>query len=90
MHASHVCLAGNACPERPDAFDQNRIMPVGNYIVASVPLDSRLDDAQIPSRAAVCVAAFMLDAFRAKVDIGLLGVPALAAGMAYYRLRDLL
>ena len=45
-----------------------RIMPVGTYIVATVPLDPALCARLIPSNAAVCDNNFVLDYFRFSAD----------------------
>jgi gamma-glutamylputrescine oxidase len=68
VRASHVLLAGNVYLHGVAPMLENRIMPVGTYIVASEPLDPELARSLIPSGAAVCDTNFVLDYFRPTAD----------------------
>lgn len=68
VRAAHVLLAGNVYLRDLAPALENRIMPVGTYIVASEPLDPALLQRLIPSRSAVCDTNFVLDYFRPTAD----------------------
>ena len=68
VRASHVLLAGNVYLHGVAPMLENRIMPVGTYIVASEPLAPELARSLIPSGAAVCDTNFVLDYFRPTAD----------------------
>jgi gamma-glutamylputrescine oxidase len=68
VRARHVLLAGNVYLQGVAPQLEERIMPVGTYIVATEALDSAMADALIPSRAAVCDTNFVLDYFRTTND----------------------
>ena len=68
VRASHVLLAGNVYLHGIATMLENRIMPVGTYIVASEPLAPELARSLIPSGAAVCDTNFVLDYFRPTAD----------------------
>lgn len=70
--AKFVVLAGNMyLPEFSPKLTptlNKRIMPVGTYIIATGPIDTRLKNQLIPSNAAVCDTNFDLDYFRFSAD----------------------
>jgi gamma-glutamylputrescine oxidase len=68
VSASHVLLAGNVYLQGLAPVLENRVMPVGTYIVASEALAPELARSLIPSGAAVCDTNFVLDYFRPTVD----------------------
>lgn len=68
VSASHVLLAGNVYLQGLAPVLENRVMPVGTYIVTSETLDPALARALIPSGAAVCDTNFVLDYFRPTAD----------------------
>ena len=68
VRASHALLAGNVYLNGVAPQLEARVMPVGTYIVASEPLDPKLCESLIPSRAAVCDTNFVLDYFRPTAD----------------------
>jgi gamma-glutamylputrescine oxidase len=68
VRASHVLLAGNVYLQGIAPALENRIMPVGTYIVASEALDPVLAASLVPSRSAVCDTNFVLDYFRPTAD----------------------
>jgi gamma-glutamylputrescine oxidase len=68
LRARHVLLAGNVYLQGVAPQLEERIMPVGTYIVATEKLDQPVADALIPSRAAVCDTNFVLDYFRTTND----------------------
>jgi gamma-glutamylputrescine oxidase len=68
VRASHVLLAGNVYLRGVAPLLEQRIMPVGTYIVASEPLDAGLARSLIPSGSAVCDTNFVLDYFRPTAD----------------------
>ena len=68
VRASHVLLAGNVYLLGVAPILEQRIMPVGTYIVASEPLAPELAHSLIPSGAAVCDTNFVLDYFRPTAD----------------------
>ena len=68
VRASHVLLAGNVYLQGLAPALEQRIMPVGTYIVASETLDPALAESLIPSRSAVCDTNFVLDYFRPTAD----------------------
>ena len=72
VRASHVLLAGNVYLHGVAPMLENRIMPVGTYIVASEPLAPELARSLIPSGAAVCDTNFVLDYFRPTADCRML------------------
>ncbi|WP_051378146.1 NAD(P)/FAD-dependent oxidoreductase [Derxia gummosa] len=81
LRARHVLLAGNATlnsfgldPVRGRLAPKlaARVMPVGTYIAATEPLGRERAEALIPSDAAVCDNAFVLDYFRRSADHRLL------------------
>ena len=68
VRASHVLLAGNVYLQGIAPALENRIMPVGTYIVASEALDPELARSLVPSQSAVCDTNFVLDYFRPTAD----------------------
>ena len=68
VRASHVLLAGNVYLQGIAPALENRIMPVGTYIVASEALDPALAQSLVPSQSAVCDTNFVLDYFRPTAD----------------------
>ena len=72
VRASHMLLAGNVYLHGVAPMLENRIMPVGTYIVASEPLAPELARSLIPSGAAVCDTNFVLDYFRPTADCRML------------------
>ncbi len=66
--ARHVLLAGNVYLQGVAPLLERRIMPVGTYIVTSVPLAPALAQSLIPSQSAVCDTNFALDYFRTTPD----------------------
>ena len=68
VRASHVLLAGNVYLQGVAPLLEDRIMPVGTYIVASERLEPELARSLIPSGAAVCDTNFVLDYFRPTAD----------------------
>ena len=68
VRASHVLLAGNVYLQGIAPALENRIMPVGTYIVASEALDPALAQSLVPSLSAVCDTNFVLDYFRPTAD----------------------
>ncbi len=70
--AQFVVLAGNMylpeiAPELAPKLSK-RIMPVGTYIIATEPIDSKLAMQLIPKNTAVCDTNFVLDYFRFSRD----------------------
>ena len=63
-----VVLAGNTYLGDLVPELNNRIMPVGTYVVASNPLAPELAQSLIPNQAAVCDNNFVLDYFRMAPD----------------------
>ena len=68
VRASHVLLAGNVYLQGIAPALENRIMPVGTYIVASEALAPELARSLVPSQSAVCDTNFVLDYFRPTAD----------------------
>lgn len=72
VEARFAVLAGNCTlPEigpRVAPSLAQRIMPVGTYMIGTVPVDAALCQALIPSGAAVCDNNFVLDYFRFSAD----------------------
>jgi gamma-glutamylputrescine oxidase len=68
VRASHALLAGNVYLNGLAPGLEDRVMPVGTYIVASAPLEPALAASLIPSRSAVCDTNFVLDYFRLTAD----------------------
>ncbi|HEV7913926.1 MAG TPA: FAD-binding oxidoreductase, partial [Albitalea sp.] len=68
VRASQVLLAGNVYLQGVAPALEQRVMPVGTYIVASQTLDPALARSLIPSQAAVCDTNFVLDYFRPSSD----------------------
>jgi gamma-glutamylputrescine oxidase len=68
VRASHVLLAGNVYLQGIAPALEQRIMPVGTYIVASEALDPALAQSLVPSLSAVCDTNFVLDYFRPTAD----------------------
>ncbi len=68
VSARHVLLAGNVYLQGIAPLLEHRIMPVGTYIVTSVPLAPGLAKSLIPSQSAVCDTNFVLDYFRTTTD----------------------
>jgi len=66
--ARHVLLAGNVYLQGVAPLLENRVMPVGTYIVTSTPLDPGLVRSLIPSQSAVCDTNLVLDYFRTTAD----------------------
>jgi gamma-glutamylputrescine oxidase len=66
--ARHVLLAGNVYLQGLAPQIENRVMPVGTYIVTSKPLAPDLVRSLIPSQSAVCDTNFVLDYFRTTPD----------------------
>jgi len=68
VNAKQVLLAGNVYLQDVAPTLENRIMPVGTYIVCSEPIPAAIADALIPPRSAVCDTTFVLDYFRTTDD----------------------
>ena len=68
VSASHVLLAGNVYLQGIAPVLENRVMPVGTYIVASEPIEPKLAQSLVPSGSAVCDTNFVLDYFRPTLD----------------------
>lgn len=68
VQAKQVLLAGNVYAQGLAPELEQRIMPVGTYIVCSEAMDPALADSLIPSRSAVCDTNFVLDYFRTTND----------------------
>jgi len=68
VHCTAVLLAGNVYLGALAPRLAARIMPVGTFIGASVPLAAARARALVPSRAAVCDTQFVLDYFRLAAD----------------------
>jgi len=68
VHADQVLLASNVYLDGIAPRIENRIMPVGTYIIASEPLGAERARSLIPSGAAVCDTNFVLEYFRPTVD----------------------
>jgi gamma-glutamylputrescine oxidase len=68
VRARQALLAGNVYLQGLAARLEERIMPVGTYIVCSEPIDAPLCDSLVPSRSAVCDTNFVLDYFRPTND----------------------
>lgn len=66
VRARHAILAGDALLHGIDARVESRIMPVGNYIVATEPLADAA--AVIPSNAAVSDTRFVVNYYRLSAD----------------------
>jgi gamma-glutamylputrescine oxidase len=72
VKAKFVVLAGNIflseiSPQIAPSLTK-RIMPVGTYIIASEPIDTKLAKKLIPTNAAICDTNFVLDYFRFSAD----------------------
>ena len=72
VKAKFVVLAGNmylpeVSPKLAPALAK-RIMPVGTYIIATEPIDSKIAAKLIPTKSAVCDTNFVLDYFRFTAD----------------------
>lgn len=65
VRAKHVVLAGDALLKGLEPQVNNRIMPVGNYIVATEPLGGR---SPIPSDVAVSDTRFVVNYYRMSAD----------------------
>lgn len=73
VHAEFVVLAGNAYLNGDLAPAlRGRLMPVGNYIIATAPLDEAQVAATLPGGDAVSDANFVLDYYRLSADRRLL------------------
>ncbi|MFZ5548622.1 MAG: NAD(P)/FAD-dependent oxidoreductase [Pseudomonadota bacterium] len=68
VRAKQALLAGNVYLQGMAPQLEERIMPVGTYIVCSEPIDKALCDSLVPSRSAVCDTNFVLDYFRPTND----------------------
>jgi gamma-glutamylputrescine oxidase len=68
LRARQALLAGNVYLQGMVPRLEERIMPVGTYIVCSEPMDPALCDSLVPSRSAVCDTNFVLDYFRPTND----------------------
>lgn len=68
VRASKALLAGNVYLQGMATQLEERIMPVGTYIVCSEPIDRAVCDSLVPSRSAVCDTNFVLDYFRPTND----------------------
>jgi gamma-glutamylputrescine oxidase len=68
VRASFVVLAGNMHLGSVARSLESRIMPVGTYIMTTVPLEKARADALIKNRAAVCDTQFVLDYYRVTGD----------------------
>jgi gamma-glutamylputrescine oxidase len=68
VSASHVLLAGNVYLQGLAPVLEDRVMPVGTYIVTSEPIEAKLVESLIPSSSAVCDTNFVLDYFRPTPD----------------------
>jgi gamma-glutamylputrescine oxidase len=65
VRAKHVVLAGDALLQGLEPRVNSRIMPVGNYIVATEPLDT---STVIPSNVAVSDTRFVVNYYRLSAD----------------------
>jgi len=72
VRAGHVILAQNTGRPVLDAHLRARIMPVGTYIAATVPLGAERARGLLPGNASVCDLNFVLDYFRLSADHRLL------------------
>lgn len=72
VRADHVLLAGNAYLDGLEPLLQNRLMPVGTYIIATEPLVPELAASLMKNRLAACDMNFVLDYFRLSADHRLL------------------
>lgn len=68
VRAKQALLAGNVYLQGMAPQLEERIMPVGTYIVCSEPIDKALCDSLVPTRSAVCDTNFVLDYFRPTND----------------------
>jgi gamma-glutamylputrescine oxidase len=68
VRARQALLAGNVYLQGMAPQLEQRIMPVGTYIVCSEPIAPALADSLVPSRSAVCDTNFVLDYFRPTND----------------------
>jgi gamma-glutamylputrescine oxidase len=68
VRARQALLAGNVYLQGLAPHLEQRIMPVGTYIVCSEPIEPGLCDSLVPSRSAVCDTNFVLDYFRPTSD----------------------
>jgi len=68
VSASHVLLAGNVYLQGLAPVLEDRVMPVGTYIVTSEPIEPSLAASLVPSGSAVCDTNFVLDYFRPTLD----------------------
>jgi gamma-glutamylputrescine oxidase len=68
VRAKQALLAGNVYLQGMTPQLEQRIMPVGTYIVCSEQIDKAVCDALVPSRSAVCDTNFVLDYFRPTND----------------------
>ncbi|MGX8011884.1 NAD(P)/FAD-dependent oxidoreductase [Mesorhizobium sp. ORM8.1] len=66
VRARHVVLAGDALLHGLEPRVNSRIMPVGNYIVATEPLDGKAD--VIPANVAVSDTLFVVNYYRKSAD----------------------
>jgi gamma-glutamylputrescine oxidase len=72
VNAKQALLAGNVYLQGVAPKLEDRIMPVGTYIVCSAPISGALCDSLVPTRSAVCDTNFVLDYFRPTNDNRLL------------------
>ncbi|MGM9488141.1 NAD(P)/FAD-dependent oxidoreductase [Ideonella sp. YS5] len=72
VNAKQALLAGNVYLQGVSPKLEDRIMPVGTYIVCSAPIAGALCDSLVPTRSAVCDTNFVLDYFRPTNDNRLL------------------
>jgi gamma-glutamylputrescine oxidase len=72
VNAKQALLAGNVYLQGVAPKLEDRIMPVGTYIVCSAPIAGALCDSLVPTRSAVCDTNFVLDYFRPTNDNRLL------------------
>jgi gamma-glutamylputrescine oxidase len=68
LHARQVLLAGNVYLQGVAPQIEPRIMPVGNYIIASEPVGEAVARDCVPCDAAVCDNNFILDYYRFSAD----------------------
>jgi gamma-glutamylputrescine oxidase len=68
VRAKQALLAGNVYLQGMAPQLEERIMPVGTYIVCSERIDKTVCDSLVPSRSAVCDTNFVLDYFRPTND----------------------
>ncbi len=72
VHSEVLVLACNAYIDRLDTGLRNRLLPVGSYQVASVPLDPELAQSLLPRNSCVIDNQFVPDYFRLTPDHRLL------------------